>query len=149
MKVFKIAFMIGLAALVTVACSEKSPSTTGQAEPAKTDVPAQVASQAAPPAPAQETVSQAAEEAAPQTAQQTTTEAVSEMADSVASAPSEIDGTLMQTEKGVAIVTADNAYLLSDKALSSMVGKRVKITGTLADTEAGKVLQVMSVTPVE
>ncbi|BBO81711.1 hypothetical protein DSCO28_22770 [Desulfosarcina ovata subsp. sediminis] len=157
MKLSKPLIVVGLAAMLAVACSEKSPTTTGQADQPQAASPAQVASQ-------EETIPEATPDVAQQTGGETvqaTAEAIQETASSVAETaketlasataePTEIDGTLMQTEKGVAIVSDQFAYLLSnDNDLADLVGQKVKITGTIAETEVGEVLQVMSVTPVD
>jgi hypothetical protein len=61
----------------------------------------------------------------------------------------EIDGRLVQTEKGLAVATGTDAYVVTGKDLSEMIGKLVKVTGTIAEVEGGQVIDVMTVTPVE
>jgi hypothetical protein len=64
-------------------------------------------------------------------------------------AVTEIDGRLVQTEKGLAVVTGTDAYVVAGKDLSDMIGKLVKVTGAIAEVDGGQVIEVMTVTPVE
>lgn len=61
-----------------------------------------------------------------------------------------ITGTVEKTEKGI-VISADNGdqYIVMGKDLSTMVGKTVKATGTLAEGKSGKILTVISVEPVK
>ena len=61
----------------------------------------------------------------------------------------EIDGRLVQTEKGLAVVTGTNAYVVAGEDLSDMIGKLVKVTGAIAEVDGGQVIEVMTVTPME
>ena len=63
--------------------------------------------------------------------------------------PSEIDGTLTQTEKGLALVTDTKIYILAGQDLSDMLGKKVKITGAIAKVDETQVIQVMSFIPIK
>lgn len=63
--------------------------------------------------------------------------------------PAEVDGTLTQTEKGLAIVTDTGTYILAGQDLTDMLGKKVKITGAIAEASAGRVIRVMSVVPLQ
>lgn len=63
--------------------------------------------------------------------------------------PKEVDGILTYTEKGLAIVTESDLYLVMGQDLSGMVGQKVKITGTIAKVEESQVIQVMSVMPIK
>lgn len=81
--------------------------------------------------------------------EQTDEKAPSQVAQSMTAEPTELDGTLTQTEKGLAIVTDTDTYVVSGEDLSHMVGQKVKVTGTLAEAEEGQVFQVMSVAPME
>ena len=112
MKLLKILTIACLAGLLAVACSEKSPTTTGQVE-------------------------------------QTEEQQPSQMAETAPAEPTELDGMLTQTEKGLAIVTDTDTYIVTGEDLSHMVGQKVKVTGTLAESEEGQVFQVMSVSPME
>ncbi len=61
-----------------------------------------------------------------------------------------ITGTVEQTDNGI-VISADDGdqYIVMGKDLSSMVGKTVKATGTLAEGKSGKILTVISVEPVD
>jgi hypothetical protein len=63
--------------------------------------------------------------------------------------PKEVDGILTYTENGLAIVTESDLYLVMGQDLSGLVGKKVKITGAIAEVEENQVIQVMSVMPIE
>ena len=59
----------------------------------------------------------------------------------------EITGTVEQTDKGVVITSEGEGgqYLVAGQDLSSMVGKKVKATGTVAEAQGQKTLAVTSV----
>ncbi len=79
----------------------------------------------------------------------TETQASSQVASSAPAGSAEIAGMLMQTEKGLAIVTGTDTYVLAGKDLSDRIGQTVKVTGTLAEIDGDQVIDVMSVTPME
>ena len=110
MKRINLLVIAGMACLLLIACTEKSPTTTGQVQPSE--------SQAAP-----------------------------KMA--VTTDPQEVDGTLTQTGKGLALVTDTDVYLVTGEDLSDLLGKKVKVTGAIAEVDGGQVIQVMSVIPLE
>ena len=58
----------------------------------------------------------------------------------------EITGTVEQTDKGVVITSEGEGgqYLVGGQDLSSMVGKKVKATGTVAEAQGQKTLTVTS-----
>ena len=61
-------------------------------------------------------------------------------------------GTVEQTEKGLAFKTSDgaNTYrIIENPDLRAMVGKSVKLTGSLMDRQAGKSINVKSFEVVE
>jgi uncharacterized protein (DUF2345 family) len=64
-------------------------------------------------------------------------------------APAEFSGMVMETEKGIALVTDNDTYLVSGQDLSSMTGKRIKVTGTLTTSGDSQVLDVLTVIPLE
>lgn len=152
MKMFKLFACIGLACLFVYACSENSSTPTSQVE--KQEAPASQSASADTvnttgdvQQQATDTLSKAAD-----TADQAATqvgETLSQTASQAGDAPTEMTGTLMQTEDGMTFVTDAGDYLLSGSDLSDLAGQRVKITGTLAEAGANKVLQVMSVLPAE
>lgn len=60
-----------------------------------------------------------------------------------------ITGTVEQTDQGIVISAADgDTYLVSGQDLAPMVGKTVKATGTLEESDAGKTLTIISVEEV-
>ena len=61
-----------------------------------------------------------------------------------------ITGTVEKTDQGIVISADDGAtYMVQGQDLSSMVGKTVKATGTLAEGESGKMLKITSIEPVQ
>ncbi|MBR9985813.1 MAG: hypothetical protein KFF68_07880 [Desulfosarcina sp.] len=80
-------------------------------------------------------------------AEKSGTEASSQEAASAAAEVAEIDGRLVQTEKGLALATGTDAYVVAGKDLSDMRGKLVKITVTIAEVDGGQVIEVMTVAP--
>lgn len=61
-----------------------------------------------------------------------------------------ITGTVEKTDQGIVISADDGAtYMVQGHDLSSMVGKTVKATGTLAESESGKMLTITSIEPVQ
>lgn len=127
MKRFNLFTVLCLTCILAAACSEQQPATTGQAETTK--------------APQQSASAVPSDETEAQTTPQVASSAVGE--------PVEIGGTLMQTEKGLAIVTDTQAYLISGRDLSDMLGKTVTITGAISEGDGGQVIEVMTVTPME
>jgi hypothetical protein len=82
-------------------------------------------------------------------ADQTETQAAPQVAASAQPEVAEIDGRLVQTEKGLTIVTGTDAYVVAGKDLSDMIGKLVKVTGAIAEVDGGQVIEVMTVTPMD
>ncbi len=62
-----------------------------------------------------------------------------------------ITGTVMKTKSGVVVIqTPDKQqFIVVGKNLSKMVGKKVKVTGTLSKTQKGKSIKVLKVTEVQ
>jgi hypothetical protein len=142
MKFFKLLTVLGLACLFVMACSEKQPATIGQAD--QTDLEKQ------PPPVAQ--VNPGDSENQPTTmgqVEKAENQALSQTVASTPTEPSEIDGTLMQTEKGLAIVTGTDTYVVIGKDLSDMIGQTVKVTGVIAEFDGGQVINVMTAAPME
>ena len=81
--------------------------------------------------------------------EQTETKASPQVAASAQTEVAEVDGRLVQTEKGLTIVTGTDAYVVAGKDLSDMIGKLVKVTGAIAEVDGGQVIEVMTVTPME
>jgi hypothetical protein len=80
-----------------------------------------------------------------QTEQQPITQAVEE----TQQGPAELAGIVMETEKGVTLVTDTDTYLVAGQDLSGMVGKRIKVTGTITTAEESQILEVLTVIPLE
>ena len=81
--------------------------------------------------------------------EQEQSQAQPQVATSTQTEPAEIDGILMQTEKGLAIVTDKDTYIVAGQDLSDLIGQMVKVTGAIAEAGDGQVIQVMSVIPLE
>ncbi|MDJ0780456.1 MAG: DUF5818 domain-containing protein [Desulfosarcinaceae bacterium] len=60
-----------------------------------------------------------------------------------------VTGTIQQGDNGLVLQSPDGEYILAGQDLSDMVGKKIKVTGTIADGEAGKTLTVMSFEEVQ
>ena len=83
---------------------------------------------------------QSTEQQAAEVAQQATPEAQPAPTETA-----EIDGMVTQTEKGLALVS----YIISGEDLSDMIGKKVKVTGAIAETDGTQIIRVTSVSPME
>ncbi len=64
----------------------------------------------------------------------------------VAKASSEISltGAVEKTDAGMIIKVADTNYMVSGQDLATLVGKTVKVTGTLSEGKDGKTINVLS-----
>jgi hypothetical protein len=71
------------------------------------------------------------------------------MAIAPAMAADSVTGTIQQGDSGLVLQAADGEYILAGQDLSDMVGKKIKVTGTIADSDAGKTLTVMSFEEVQ
>jgi hypothetical protein len=61
-----------------------------------------------------------------------------------------VTGTIEQTDHGIVISADDgDSYIVMGKDLSGMIGQTVKATGTLAESQMGKTLTVISIEPVQ
>jgi hypothetical protein len=61
-----------------------------------------------------------------------------------------VTGTIVKTDQGIVISADDgDTYIVMGKDLSEMVGQTVKATGTLAESQEGKTLTVISIEPVQ
>lgn len=61
---------------------------------------------------------------------------------------STITGMVEQTDNGVMIKAEDGDYMVAGEDLTPMVGKKVTVTGTVAESDAGKIITVMAVEEV-
>ena len=126
MKRFMILAATVFACFLVIACSDKPPTTVGQAGQGDSEKK--------------------------QAAVATDEQAEAQTQAQPASAPTEtaeIDGRLIQTDKGLAVATGTDAYVVAGRDLSDMLGKMVKVTGTIAEIDGGQVIDVMTVTPME
>jgi hypothetical protein len=94
--------------------------------------------------PTTEQAQKQAEQSAPAVAQTEKSEKPAPMPDSA-----EIVGTVMTTDRGLALNTASGLITISGADLSAMVGKKVKVTGAISEAQEGKVIEVMTATPLE
>jgi hypothetical protein len=61
-----------------------------------------------------------------------------------------VTGTIEKTDQGIVISADDgDTYIVMGKDLSDLVGQTVKATGTLAESQVGKTLTVISIEPVQ
>lgn len=81
--------------------------------------------------------------------QETQQQPITQAAEETQQGNIELAGVVMETEKGVSLVTDTETYLISGQDLSGMVGKRIKVTGTISEVEEAQVLEVMTVLPLE
>lgn len=63
--------------------------------------------------------------------------------------PTEIIGIVKGSEKGISIVTDTQTYIAFGEDITGMIGKRIKVTGTIAELDGAEVIRVMAVTPLE
>jgi hypothetical protein len=70
---------------------------------------------------------------------------------SAVAAESTFTGMVDETSEGTFILSADDGedYVITGSGLASMVGKTVKITGTLAEDSEPKTITVMSIEEME
>ncbi len=54
-------------------------------------------------------------------------------------------GTLENSERGVVLLTPDDKYLIIGQDLTSLVGRKVKLTGEVIESRRGKSLKVTTV----
>jgi len=79
-------------------------------------------------------------------AQQPATEMSSEQA---ATSDEEIQGTVVKTDEGIVIFSDRGSYMVAGQDMEGLVGKNVKITGTVEETEGRSVVTVTSVAVIE
>ena len=58
---------------------------------------------------------------------------------------STITGMVEQTDNGVILMADEGEFIVAGQDLSAMVGKKVTVTGTVMDSDAGKTITVISV----
>ena len=127
MKLLRMLTVLGFALVLMTACTENPPATVGQTEQGGAEKKAIPVAQV----------------------EEAETRALSQVTGPGTTEPAEIDGMLMQTEKGLAVVTGTRSYVVAGKDLTDMAGKMVKVTGTVAEVDGGQVIEVMTVSPME
>ncbi|RJQ81652.1 MAG: hypothetical protein C4519_08725 [Desulfobacteraceae bacterium] len=61
----------------------------------------------------------------------------------------EISGTVVTTEEGIAIFSAEGNYLVAGQDLTDLVGKNVTVTGTLEESPGKTIIIISSVSVIE
>ena len=61
----------------------------------------------------------------------------------------EIQGTVVKTEEGIVIFSDQGSFIVAGQDLDGLVGKNVKITGTIEESDGKSVLNVSSVSLIE
>ena len=153
MKVF-LGIMVALVMTFTgMACSKDNNNQQGAAAPQQEQAQPSGQQQAAQPA-APENQQSAAQQG--QTAQQQGEQAQQqpEQQGQVAQQgqngqTEEISGTVVKTDEGIALFSDQGNYMVEGKDLSEMIGKNVKVTGTVQENQGQKVITVSSVSVVE
>lgn len=145
-KFVKAAMVVALALTLMVACSQKS--TEQQAAAPEKEQPAAAAQAPAQEPAAQEQAQQATQEQPQQAvSQQPQTEAA--QGDQAAAKPEEISGTIVKTEEGIALFSDAGNFMITGQELESLVGKNVKVTGTIDEGSGKPVIKVTSVSVIE
>jgi hypothetical protein len=143
-KLIKVAMVLALSLTFMVSCSQKSPDQQAAA-PAQ-EQQAQPAAQA----PAQEPAAQQ------QVVQEPSQQVVSEQpkaevapAEQAVAKPEEISGTIVKTEEGIALFSDAGNFMIAGQQLDSLVGKNVKVTGTIDEGSGKPMINVTSVSVIE
>jgi hypothetical protein len=63
--------------------------------------------------------------------------------------PMTLSGTVEKTDAGIVIASDMGKFLVSGQDLSGMVGKMVKVTGTVQESPGNPTIQITSVEPAE
>jgi hypothetical protein len=138
MKAFaKVVVLLTLCLTLMVACSQKS---SEQQAAAPKQEQAQPAVQPAAQAPAQAPAVQAQSEQ-PQTALAPAQQAAVQ--------PEEISGTVVKTEEGIALFSDAGNFMIAGQGLDALVGKNVKVTGTIDEGTGKPMINVTSVSVIE
>jgi len=149
MKTFtKMAMILVLSLTLLVACSQKSPDQQSVAPGQEQQV------RPAAQAPAREPAAQgrAQQPAVEQPSQQVASEkppAEGVPSEKAAAQPEEISGTIVKTEEGIALFSDDGNFMVAGQALDSLVGKNVKVTGTVDEGSGKPMINVTSVSVIE
>lgn len=73
------------------------------------------------------------------------------LASGAMAADQSVTGTIIENDSGNIIISADDGedYLVQGKDLSEMLGKTVRVTGTLAEQEGAKSITVMKLEEIQ
>jgi hypothetical protein len=66
-----------------------------------------------------------------------------------ATQPEEISGTIVKTEEGIALFSDAGNFMIAGQELESLVGKNVKVTGTIDEGSGKPMINVTSVSVIE
>ena len=61
----------------------------------------------------------------------------------------EIQGTVVKTEEGIVIFSDKGSYMVAGQDLTGWVGRNVRVTGTIEETEGRSVVTISSVSLIE
>jgi len=128
-KLIGAAFVLLLALTITVACSEQS--STEERAATQQQGPSQAASE---------------QQAAMTDDKQPAVETQSEQ---TAALDNEIQGTVVKTEDGIVIFSDKGSYVVAGQDLEGLVGKNVRVTGTIEEADGQSVVTVSSVSVIE
>jgi hypothetical protein len=88
--------------------------------------------------------------AAPQQMDKTTEQkSSSQETSSVQPKMSEVSGTLVKTDEGIRLFSDSGNYIVAGQDLSGMVGRKVKVTGTIEENAGKPVINLSSVSIIE
>lgn len=102
----------------------------------------------------EQAAAQKEEQVRPAPQQQTSTPAAEQsiqgrLPEQVATAAEEIQGTVVKTEEGIVIFSDQGSFEVVGQDLEGLVGKNVRVTGTIEETDGKSVVNVSSVSVVE
>ncbi len=66
-----------------------------------------------------------------------------------AAANDEIEGTVVRTEEGIVIFSDRGSFVVAGQDLAGLVGKNVRVTGTIEEAEGKSVVTISSVSVIE
>lgn len=149
MKTFiKVTMVLALSLTLMVACSQKSSDQQAAAPEKEQQSPPAAQAPAQQPA-AQEQAQQPAVQEPSQQAVSEKPQAEAAPAEQAAAKPEEISGTIVKTEEGIALFSDAGNFMIAGQELDSLVGKNVKITGTIDEGSGKPMINVTSVSVIE
>lgn len=128
-RIFKIMVVMLFSFALVAACSQQSGTEEQAAAQKETQVQSALERQASAPA-----VEPSAQE---------------RLSEQVVSAVEEIQGTVVNTEEGIVIFSDQGSFLVAGQELDGLVGKNVKVTGIIEESDGKSVVNVTSVSLVE